>query len=156
MVAFLADDQLPDLARREASLTHQDPLAGDAAAAVVVLCRSLIKGTDWTAALAQASVGRDERIRAALLGKSNPSLHDGGFAPEALRAAVFFLSTNTGFAAALEASMAFAGLENYSPVLVGAIAGARWGGEAVPSELLRHCKILDRVQTAADALVGSW
>ena len=156
MAAFLADGRLPDLARQEAALTHGDPLAGDAAAAVVALCRSLIKGADWPAALAQAAIGREERVRAALLGGSNAPLHDGGFAPEVLRAAVFFLSAHTGFAAALEASVAFAGPSNYCPVLVGAIAGARWGAGAVPSELLMHCEILDRVQTTASALAGSW
>jgi ADP-ribosylglycohydrolase len=156
MAAFLADDRLPDLARQEAILTHRDPLAGDVAAAVVALCRSLIKGADWPAALAQAAIDREERIRDALLGGSNAPLHDGGFAPEVLRAAVFFLSAHTGFAAALEASVAFAGPSNYCPVLVGAIAGARWGAGAVPSELLMHCEILDRVQTTASALAGSW
>ena len=156
MAAFLADDQLPDLARQEASLTHQDPLAGNAASAVAVLCRSLIRGTEWTVALGQAATGCEERTRAALLGGSSAPLHDGGFAPEALRAAVFFLSMHTSFIAALEASIAFAGLENYCPVLVGAIGGARWGAEAVPSELTAHCKTLDRVRTAADALTDSW
>ena len=155
MAAFLADDQLPDLASQEASLTHRDPLAGDAAAATVVLCRSLIKGMDWTTALEQAAIGRGERIREALLGGSNARLNDGGYAPEVLRAAVYFLSAHSDFAAALEASAEFAGLENYCPVLVGAIAGARWGAEAVPSELLEHCGILDRVEVAADALGGS-
>ena len=52
--------------------------------------------------------------------------------------------------------MAFAGLENYCPMLVGAIAGARWGAEAIPSELTAHCEILDRVQAAADALTDAW
>ena len=156
MAAFLADDQLPDLACQEASITHRDPLAGDAAAATVVLCRSLIRGMDWGTALEQAAEGRGERIREALLGGSSAPLNDGGFAPEVLRAAVYFLSAHTGFAAALEASAEFAGMSNYCPVLLGAIAGARWGAEAIPSELLEHCGILDRVEVAADALAGSW
>ena len=156
MAAFLADDRLADLAAQEASLTHQDPLAGDAGAAVVVLCRSLIKGMDWPTALAQAASGREERVRAALLGGSHTPLDDGGFAPEVLRAAVFFVSTYTDFAAALEASIAFAGPSNYCPVLVGAMAGARWGARGIPSGLLSHCEVLDRVETAADTLAGSW
>jgi ADP-ribosylglycohydrolase len=42
MAPFLPDDQIPNLARQEAALTHHDPLAGDVAASVVLLCRSLI------------------------------------------------------------------------------------------------------------------
>jgi ADP-ribosylglycohydrolase len=156
MAAFLADDQLPDLAGQEASLTHRDSLAGDVAAATVVLCRCLIKGSDWTTAVRQAATGREERTRPALQGGAAEPPHEGGFAPEALRAALFFVSTHTGFAAALEAAAGFAGPANYCPVLVGTIAGARWGAAAVPSGLLIHCDIVPRVQKAAEALAGSW
>jgi ADP-ribosylglycohydrolase len=83
-------------------------------------------------------------------------LHNGGFAPEVLRAALFFVSTHAGFGSALEAAIAFAGPANYCPVLVGAIAGARWGATAIPSGLLKHCDILNRVQTVAEALAVSW
>ena len=59
MAAFLADADLPTMAAREASLTHHDPLAGDVAAAVAVLCRALIRGEDWATALGTAAIGRD-------------------------------------------------------------------------------------------------
>lgn len=156
MAAFLVDDELPDLACQGASLTHRDPLAGDVAATTVVLCRFLIKGSDWTSALRQAATGREEKTRAALLGGIDEPLQKGGFAPEALRAALFFVSAHTGFVAALEAAVAFAGSANYCPVLVGAIAGARWGAAAIPSGLLTHCDILGRVQAAAEELADSW
>jgi hypothetical protein len=42
-----------------------------------------------------------------------------------LRAAVFFVGTPVCFTEALERSLAFAGLANYCPVLVGALASAR-------------------------------
>ncbi len=156
MAAFLADDQLPGLATQEASHTHRDPLAGDVATATVLLCRSLIKGSDWTTAVRQAATGREERTQPALKGGTGEPLHEGGFAPEVLRAALFFVSTHTGFVGALEAAVGFAGSPNYCPVLVGAIAGARWGASGIPSALLTHCDVVLRVQAAADALAGSW
>jgi ADP-ribosylglycohydrolase len=156
MAACLADDHLSALASQEAALTHLDPLAGDVAAATVVLCRSLVKGMDWPAALRQAAAERQEPTREALLGGKAVPLRSGGFAPVALRAAIFFVSTHAGFAAALEAALAFAGPANYCPVLVGAIAGARWGREGIPATMLRHCDILSRVQTATEALADSW
>ncbi len=156
MAAFLIDARLPDLACQEGTLTHRDPLAGDVSAATVVLCRSLIRGSDWTTALQQAATERQERTRAALLcGNGKPLLKD-GFALEVLRAALFFVSTHPGFVAALESAIAFAGPANYCPVLVGAIAGARWGAAGIPSGLVTHCDTLDRVQSAAQALAGSW
>ena len=47
MWSSIPDRDLPGLARAEAALTHQDPLAGDVAAAVAVLCRNLIRGLPW-------------------------------------------------------------------------------------------------------------
>jgi ADP-ribosylglycohydrolase len=156
MAAFLPEEQLPDLAARQAALTHRDPLAGDVAAATVMLCRRLIQGEDWPSALQQAAVGREERTRTALQGESCLPLRRNGFAPEVLRAAVSFVSTCKRFDSALMAAMEFAGPANYCPVLVGAFAGARWGAEAIPEKMLTHCNIRERVQAAAEALADSW
>src|SRR5579871_2818478 len=139
MTSFLMVDQLPGLAIQEASLTHQDPLAGEVASAAVVLCRYLILGSDWDVALQQAAQGRDAETQNALLGGIERPFNAGGFAPDVLQAAVAFISTHEKFAPALKAALAFAGPANYCPVLAGAIAGARWGASAIPSEMLAHC-----------------
>ncbi len=52
--------------------------------------------------------------------------------------------------------MDFAGPANYCPVLVGAIAGARWGASAIPMSLLAHVDILPRVCEPAEALAEGW
>lgn len=52
LCAAIADDALADAARAQARLTHLHPEAGHAAAAVVLLCRALIDGHAWPAALA--------------------------------------------------------------------------------------------------------
>ena len=44
--------------KADAALTHHDPLAGDVAAAVAVLCRVLMGGASWPAAKLVAAEGR--------------------------------------------------------------------------------------------------
>src|ERR1700722_4082776 len=53
MLAAIADEDLVACAMSEARLTHYDPLAGEVAAAVNKMCRSLIRGAAWDVALRQ-------------------------------------------------------------------------------------------------------
>lgn len=48
MAGFLPDERLMAFARYEAALTHKHPIAGDVSAAVVVLCRALLRGVPTT------------------------------------------------------------------------------------------------------------
>ncbi len=130
----------------EALLTHYDPLAGEVAAAVTRLCRSLIRGLGWHDALQQCSIVADQE----------QPYNNGGFAQDVLRATVFFVGTSTCFAEALGGSLAFAGPANYCPVLVGAVAGARWGATSILPSSLAHADILPRVKAAADKLAAAW
>lgn len=91
MLGSLADDDLNGCALAEARLTHYDPLAGEVAAAVSKLCRSLIRGTAWGVAL--QGCGKF----AAPEGPGN-----NGFAPDVLRAALHFVGTSGNFVEALE------------------------------------------------------
>lgn len=145
MLASIADDDLDECARTEARLTHHDPVAGNVATSVNQLCRSLIQGVAWEGAIRQCGLAIPE----------TPG-HNGGFAPDVLRAALFFVDKGTDFGAALERSLSFAGGANYCPVLVGAIGGARWGVSAIRPAALAHCDILARVTAAADALSCAW
>jgi ADP-ribosylglycohydrolase len=156
MLAARADDDLPGCAVTEARLTHHDPLAGDVAAAVTVLCRCLIRGAAWESALRRSVEGRQAQTSEALSsGRERPG-RDGGFAPEVLRAAVYFVGSSTNFSEALERSVVFAGPANYCPVLVGAIGGARWGHSAIPAPALAHVDILRRVEACAHGLAAAW
>ena len=125
MLASVADEDLPACAMSEARLTHHDPLAGEVAAVVNMLCRSLIRGVAWDDALRQCSILADQD------GPGN----NGGYAPDVLQAALFFVSTSSDFSEALKRSLAFAGPANYCPVLVG--VSAVLGGE-IQQFLLLH------------------
>ena len=158
MAAFVSDGELARAAREEAALTHFDSLAGDVAAAVVILCRGLIAGLAWPDALARAAAGRAEVTRKALGGSGADvgAIGRGGFAPEALAAAIHFLSQHDRLVNALEAAQAFAGPQNYCPVLVGSIGGARWGVDQVPVELIRHVELLPRLWHVGGQLASGW
>jgi ADP-ribosyl-[dinitrogen reductase] hydrolase len=146
MFATIADEDLAACAEIEARLTHRDPLAGEVAAAGNKLCRSLIRGLAWNDALGLCAGFADQH------GPGN----NGGFAPDVLRAALFFVCRSASFSEALERSLTFAGPANYCPVLVGAIAGARWGASAIPQPALAHVDLLDRVRATAQALAVGW
>ena len=148
MLAAIADDDLTACVMAEARLTHYDPLAGEVAAAVSRLCRSLVRGVPWAEALRQCGslVERDQYEPGS----------DGGYAPDVLRAAAYFVGGSVSFGEALARSIAFAGPDNYCPVLVGAIGGARWGASAIPPAALAHVKILPRVRAAAEGLAAGW
>jgi ADP-ribosylglycohydrolase len=142
MLASIADKDLTPCAMVEARLTHYDPLAGEVAAVVNKLCRSLIRGTAWPDAM--GGTGRFAH-------PDGPG-NNGGYAPDVLRAALYFVGTSASFVEALARSLEFAGPANYCPVTVGAIAGARWGASSVPQSALGHVECLPRVLTAAEKL----
>ncbi|WP_200196281.1 ADP-ribosylglycohydrolase family protein [Halorhodospira abdelmalekii] len=149
MALTIPDESVAEAALQEAALTHHHRLAGDAAAAVAVLCRTLIRGASWEAALAHAAQDRLPEIRATLEPTESGRLAPSGFAPETLQAAVQLVNRAAGFQDALVASLHFAGGANYAPVLVGAIGGARWGAGQIPASELAHCTDLQRTTRIA-------
>ena len=157
MLAALEDARLPEAAKAEACLTHRHALAGDVAAAVVALCRALIRGMAWRDTLDVAASDRLAETRAALTDRRAEALSRGGFAPEVLRAAVSFVDTSSSFSAALARARDFAGAANYCPVLVGSLGGARWGRDAIDElELAHHSSVLSRLRSVALDLARGW
>ena len=156
--AFLDDHELGVAARLESALTHAHPVAGETAAAVAILCRRLIRGDGWDEALGKAATGKPLEVVLAL----QPALTTiddlslGGFAPEVLRTAIWPLHHSFRFADAISASLDFAGAANYSPVLVGAIGGARWGAEAVPEAEVDGNPVAQALRQVAEALASGW
>ncbi len=155
--ASLGDDGVARAAIAEARLTHRHALAGDVAAAVACLCRSMIRGAPWHDALVTAAKDRLPETRRALELPTRAGLSRDGFAPDVLRAAVHFVNASTSFPTALARSIEFAGAANYSPVLVGSIGGARWGCvEVAETSLLHHGDLVPRLKAVAHALAGGW
>lgn len=154
MAPFLDDTELERAALSEASLTHAHPLAGDAAAAVAMLCGALIRGEEWENALERAGKGRLAEVRRALAAIAPAGR--GGYSPVALGSAIFFIGTSSSLSDALSRSIAYAGPANYCPVLVGSIGGARWGKRAIPETLLPPSELCKRIEAAGSGLIGLW
>jgi ADP-ribosyl-[dinitrogen reductase] hydrolase len=146
MLVNLTDDELSKAAISEAALTHFDPIAGEIAVRVNQLCRRLIRGECWEQSL---------RTLSPCLDLTDPG-RNGGFAPNVFQAAVYFVNRSSSFTETLDRSLEFAGPANYCPVLAGVIAGARWGGVAIPANSLGHVEILPRVKSAAEILASGW
>lgn len=164
MAPFLSREELAEAAISSARLTHVHPLAGEASAAAVLLARDLVDGLPWAEAVARAAVGRAPEVARVLAGAaaagtaaagSAPSA--GGSATEVLGAALHFVGRAASFEEALAASLRFAGADNFSPVAVGALAGARWGAAAIPEGMLDHDavrKLVPEARKIAERLAG--
>ena len=149
------DRKLANIAVQEAALTHRHPLAGQASAVMASLCRSLIQGETWEPALDRALKNRSGAFRAAFKTSAAGPLSPSGFAPDALAAAVHFVAGAESFETAFEAAIEFAGPANYCPVLVGALAGARWGGAGIDRGWTgHHGASASALEAVADALVS--
>jgi ADP-ribosylglycohydrolase len=104
----------------------------------------------------QSAEGRMAETKEALLAVRQGPGTRGGFAPEVLRASVYFVGSSSSFSEALQQSLTFAGPANYCPVLGGAIAGARWGYTAIPASALPYVEILGRAESCAHGLAAGW
>jgi ADP-ribosylglycohydrolase len=155
MAWAIPDERLAGCAREEAALTHRHPLAGDVSAAAAGLCRALVRGGDWGEALEAAAVGHMAETQQALEAARHAPGGRGGYAPEVLQAALYFVHRAPIFAEALAGALAFAGPANYCPVLTGAIAGARWGAGAIDPAAV-DARLLPTLRGTADRLALSW
>jgi ADP-ribosylglycohydrolase len=140
-----------EMVHEDASLTHHDPLAGHVAAAGALVLRGLIKGLDWLETLAWARMSGGPELARWLQPPDNPAQPD-GFAPNVLRAAVYFVGRSGSLDEALRNSMAFAGPANYAPVVVGTFGGARWGLPAESSVLMLPKDMRNKMAGLATAL----
>lgn len=131
--------EFESLIGREARLTHLHKEASEVSIAVNAICMYLILGSDEFRALDFGMKFINEDLRSNILDNvytKNPDhLKDGGYAPDVLTAALWFLFHTDTLKDALEQSKAFAGVANYCPVLVGSIGGAMYGHKEIESTI---------------------
>lgn len=132
--AAIPDEHVAAAARQEACLTHWHTDAAEASAATAVIVRRMLRGASLRDAVAAAAASTSGKVSTILHQDSIDAqqLSPGGYAPKTLEAAIYFTQTSTSFAAAITASVAFAGPCNYCPVLVGAFAALQFGVQPVP------------------------
>ncbi|ELR11124.1 uncharacterized protein ACA1_387230 [Acanthamoeba castellanii str. Neff] len=181
MAAFIADDDLVQTTMSETKITHVHQLAVESAVASSRICRELIQGSTWDNAISKTrellkSMNASHEVLTAL----NPantercSLDRGGtsewsailsvilsFAPDVLRTALYFVENSRDFNSALDPSLTFAGSANYCPVIVGALAGARYGRSAIHEAHFTSNRelspaLLTRLGSVVDSLAAGW
>jgi len=145
---------LDEAARTLTASTHHHILAQDAAVATARLCRKLICGRSMEQALSSICGGLDPEIQASVENAESAVAGRGGYSPDTLQSALHFVATRESFETALNDALEFAGAPNYCPVLVGAIAGARWGSREIDARYLDHCRDRERIEMAANLLVA--
>lgn len=155
---YIADDDLFEVALKEAKLTHFNPIAGQVAGIINLIIRELRKSADWSKAVAGAfqTPNLHEDIAQVYYGYyRRPNLatnHQPGYAPAVLNAALYYThkATNAGEAIA----EAHANDKYFSSSLVGVLSGARWG---IPHDLYKNLikdTQLQILRTAANSLAS--
>lgn len=154
---WIQDKELSSFAEQETQLTHLHPSSIRVSVASNVLIRRLIKGEDWNtarqcpevvAALPMPGIPKDILFTSE---EAQNYISSNGAAYDVLLAALYFVSIAHNPLDAIELSIGFAGPANYCPVLVGSLAGARWGASAVKifsKELFGHvtAEVLERIE----------
>ena len=118
LALFFEGKELDEVILQECRLSHFSPLAGSTSLVSARLCSYLLQGKTLSEAKKQALAGTQGITLCHLPQKER---YRGGFGPKVLQTAVSFLEESSSFAQALRSSLAFAGPNNYSPVLVGSI-----------------------------------
>ena len=156
---------LEEAVNEESSLSHFAPLSRSCSVAVNYLCRALIAGKSWKESLVICHrVIEDELLQHILMlfindkgqingGNFRKELSAGGYAPEVMKAALYFLDSRHSFDASMDAAIRFAGPSNYCPVLVGSIGGARYGMDAVMAS--KHWKHKWNLRSASNDAIAA-
>jgi ADP-ribosyl-[dinitrogen reductase] hydrolase len=157
LVPFIDDLSLFRIAETEARLTHHHRLAGEVSGTFLAIVREFISGRE-VGALQTAMTHTSAELQRLLFEQKDSNYFSGGYAPEVLRATMYFTDKAQSFDEALDSAVMFAGPENYSPVLVGAMAGARWGYRAIDQRHLSCCsrQLIDRAERLGMQMSDAW
>ena len=132
--------------KTESKLTHYSEISQNVCQAYLLLLIELLHTESCKfrdCVLVAADNISDKQTKDVLISGLNcdeKDLGTGGFSPEVLKSAIYFVEHGKNFTDTLETSLRFAGGANYCPVLVGALAGALYGTDDIPSDHLSHWK----------------
>ena len=135
-----------EVARRQSDLTHFDASAGWSAAVAALVIRSLILGSEFEPALADALAVAppgfvDDLVPLIAIDWRSgvrPTPRGNGDAIVCLAQALWAVRTTSGFVDAVTSVIDLGGDTDTVAAVAGAIAGARYGIQAVPSRWTSH------------------
>jgi ADP-ribosyl-[dinitrogen reductase] hydrolase len=152
-----------DAARRDAALTHADPIAGATSAALCAALLAVRADTDPLAAALAQAVGHQplaetlEAVRA----RDQAALAELAAGAEAgacwttLGVALHALITVDEYAAGVSLAIALGGDADTNAAVTGALLGCRHGAGAIPTRWLAVLRARDRIERAAAGLTPS-
>lgn len=112
---IIPTNQIIEIAREEAKITHYHPDAGNCSAIMALLCRYIIEGHSWDDC--KKLIINNDQISTTWNSIKNSNLHNGGYVLDVMHSALYFLEQEDS----LKKSLIFAGPANYCPIIVGII-----------------------------------
>ena len=104
-------DELIDLARQEAKITHYHEDAGNGSAIVVLLCRYLLEGNNINNACDK--IAKNKKLKNIWKKVENAKLSPDGYVYNVIHSALYFIKNKS----TLEESIKFSGKANYSSII---------------------------------------
>ncbi|CAF1083098.1 unnamed protein product [Rotaria sp. Silwood1] len=157
---WINDDTLFQIACDEAQLTHYSNTAAQVSGLTNLICRRLIKGDEWADAIKAAFttvpnlLGEIQEIQHRYQNDTvlNSRVH-AAYAPNTLHTALYCVTKADSFESALKHAYELDKL--FCPILVGILAGARWG---VPLSMLDRCPKdkLNEIHQIAKCFTDEW
>jgi ADP-ribosylglycohydrolase len=152
-----------DVARRDAELTHADPVAGATSAGLCAALWAIRADADPIAAALAEAVGHQPLTAAlqAVRCGDHPALAALAAGPEAgacwttLAVALHALITFDEYEAGVSWAIALGGDADTNAAVTGAVLGCRHGEQAIPSRWLALLQARKRIERAADELPSS-
>ena len=157
---WIEDEDLFQIARDEAALTHFSPISGQISGLLNLICRRLLKHDEWTVAVNTAFT-----IAPNLAGEireiKNRYEHDDvlrpnghlGYAPNTLHTALYIVTRSVSFEDAVRRAKQKE--TDYCPALVGILAAARW---PVPQLMIVNSQkdTLEEIRIVAKCFSDEW
>jgi ADP-ribosyl-[dinitrogen reductase] hydrolase len=141
------------ISRAESSLTHHDPLAGDACAFLNITIAELLRGRrppSSSSQVGQVAAGARLLTTEQLL---EPVQRQIGFVLTALRVAYWAAFTTDSFEQAVVSAANLGGDADTNAAVTGALAGARFGAEQIPQRWLEPLLARDHISGLATRLL---
>lgn len=157
---WIDDDDLFSISKQEAKLTHYNPLAGEVAGIVNLICRSLLKNQSWYDAVQSAFTApglHDEisniQVRFTRQSTSSSTMPP-AYVANALHEALHCVTNANSLAEILKQPQKK--ISFYSLPIIGVLSGARWG---VPVDMFRD-KVdnpqLKKIRETATKFSNQW
>jgi ADP-ribosyl-[dinitrogen reductase] hydrolase len=161
-LAASSKDEAVEAARRDATLTHFDPAASSASAALCVALQAIGDGSDPIAAAA-GQVGDHPKlglVMEAVLERHEEPIHTVAGSPEAgtswatLGVALFALTKFDSYEPGVMWAIGLGGDTDTNAAVTGALLGCKWGPDSIPESWLAPLYERERIERAAQGLAS--